>query len=198
MQVMTEDAGSNLTRVFPAVGGRHRRIRVGAVIALALVIGFVAWLVLRDRGSSTSTSPIPKDSKALPVSLKGLHALASLGIQIYWIGQRQSAYELTKTADNRVFIRYLPGGAKVGSKKQFLTIGTYPVKDAFATTRRLAGLSSSVKVATGKGGVAYYRSDAPTNVFLAYPGVKYRIEVYDPSPGRARDLVASSQVVAVR
>jgi len=199
MQTKTEDAssGSNLCPPSAAmIDGR--RVRVGAVVAVALVIGFVAWLVLHDGSSPSSTSPIPAGSKALPISPNGLHTLASLGIPIYWVGRRAgSAYELTKTPDNRVFIRYLPSIADVGTHKPHLTIGTYPARDAFAVARRRAGLSGSVKVPVGRG-VAYYRSDTPTNVFLAYPGVADTVEVYDPSPGRARDLVASGQVVAAR
>jgi hypothetical protein len=196
MQTVTEDAGSGLPRPAPAVS-RRRRIRVGAVVALAIVIGFVAWLVLRAGSSPSSTSPIPAGSKAVPVSAKGLHTLASLGIRIYWIGPRTGyTYELTKTADNRVFIRYLPDGTKVGTKKQFLTIGTYPAKSAYASAQRRAAETGAVKVPADKGVAAYYRSDTPANVLLAVPGSDYTIEVYDPSPGRARDLVASAQVIA--
>jgi hypothetical protein len=193
---MTEGSGS-YAPTSPSALTRHRRIRVGAVVALAIAIGFVAWLVLRDGSSPSSTSPIPAGSKALPISSKGLHTLASLGIRIYWIGPRAGyTYELTKTPDNRVFIRYLPDGAKVGSKKQYLTIGTYPAKQAYATARRRAGETGSVKIPAGKGIAAYYRSDTPTNVFLAVPGSDYTVEVYDPSPGRARDLVVSGRLAA--
>ena len=129
---MTEGAssGSDLPRPAPALV--HHRLRVGAIVAIAIAIGFVVWLVLRDGSSSSSTSPIPAGSKALPLSPRGLHTLASLGIRIYWIGERPGyEYELTKTPDNRVFVRYLPDGAPVGSNKQYLTIGTYPAKNAY-------------------------------------------------------------------
>ena len=77
------------------------------------------------------------------VSLKGLKTLAALGIPIYWAGKRAGVtYELTKTADNRVFIRYLPAGVPIGSSKPYLTIGTYPLSNAFIVTRRLAASSS--------------------------------------------------------
>jgi hypothetical protein len=195
---MTEGSGSYASTSAPAVT-RHRRVRVGAVVALALALGFVAWIVLRDGSSHSSTSPIPAGLKAVPVSAEGLHTLASLGVRIYWIGPRPgSTYELTKTADNRVFIRYLPDGAKVGTKKQYLTIGTYPARNAYATARRRARETGSVKVPAGKSVAAYYRSDAPENVFLAVPGSDYTIEVYDPSPGRANDLVTSGRVTAAR
>ena len=133
------------------------------------------------------------------VSLKGLKTLASLGIPIYWAGERPGVtYELTKTADNRVFIRYLPAGVPIGSGKRYLTIGTYPVSHAFLVTSRLAARSGSAPVEIGKDGVAFFRRKSPESVFLANRGSGVQIEVYDPTPGRARDLVTSHQVKAVR
>lgn len=200
MQAKTEDANSGPNTRRPSSGLiRDRRIRAGAAIALALVIGFVVWLVLRGGNSSPSTSPIPAGSKPVRISTKGLHTLSALGIRIYWIGDRPGyTYELTKPPDNRVFVRYLPAGTDVGTKKPYLTIGTYPTKNAFATVRRRAGSSGSVRIRPGGGAVGYYRSDTPNNVFLAYPSRDYTIEVFDPSPGRARDLVSGGQVVAAR
>ena len=195
---MTGDAGSRATRRARRPSVRTRRLRAGAVLAVALVIGFGLWLAFRGGGSS-ATSPIPKGSTAVRISVEGLRTISTaVGIPIYWAGERPGfAYELSKTADNRVFIRYLPSGTSVGTTKQYLTIGTYPVGDAFSVTSRLARRSGSVRVGVGKGGVAFYKSKTPTSVFLAYPGSDYQIEVYDPSPGRARELVTSGQVVAV-
>ena len=76
---------------------------------------------------------------SVPISVKGLHSLAALGVPIYWAGEQSGVrYELTKTPDNRVLVRYLPAGEKVGTKTPYLTIGTYPMKNAFAVTSRLS------------------------------------------------------------
>ena len=132
------------------------------------------------------------------ISLKGLKTLAALGIPIYWAGKRPGTdYELTKTADNRVFIRYLPAGVPIGSSKRFLTIGTYPLSNAFIVTSMLAGRSGSAPVDIGKGAVAFFTRKSPESVFLSHRGSGVQIEVYDPTPGRARDLVTSRQVTAV-
>jgi hypothetical protein len=133
------------------------------------------------------------------ISIKGLRTLARLGIPIYWAGERPGVtYELTKTADNRVFIRYLPAGAPIGSGKPYLTIGTYPVSHAFIVTSKLAASSGSAPIDIGKDGVAFSSRKSPESVYLAYRGSGVQIEVYDPTPGRARDLVTSHQVTAVR
>jgi hypothetical protein len=173
-------------------------MRIGAVVAVVLVIALALWLVFRG-GSSHSTSPVPKGAKAVPISLKGLKTLAALGIPIYWTGKQPGVtYELAKTADNRVFIRYLPAGVPIGSSKPYLTIGTYPVSHAFIVTSRLAAKSGSEPVDIGKGGVAFSSSESPESVFLAYRGSDVQIEIYDPTPGRARDLVTSHRVTSVR
>ncbi len=133
------------------------------------------------------------------MSLAALNALASSSSSpVYWTGpSRGSTYELTKTTDGRVFIRYLPRGVAVGTDKPYLTIGTYPVAGAYTVLSTLANRNSAVKLNVGGGAIAFYDSTSPTNVYLAYPGSNYQVEVYDPSPAEARSLVSSGQVVPV-
>ena len=86
----------------------------------------------------------------------------------------------------------------IGSSKPYLTIGTYPVSHAFIVTSTLAAKSGSEPIDIGKDGVAFSSHKSPESVFLAHRGSNVQIEVYDPAPGRARDLVTSGQVTAVR
>lgn len=198
MEATNQNAGSNAPPADTAVS-RGRQIRIGAVVAVALAIGFVLWLVLRNGDSSPSAAPTTTTATttSVPISVQGLHSLAALGVPIYWAGQQSGVtYELTKTADNRVLVRYLPAGEKIGTKTPYLTIGTYPVKNAFAVTSRVAHSSSSVTVPVGHGGVAFYSPAAPTSVYVAYPGYDYQVEVFDPSPARARSI-ASGRLVPV-
>ena len=194
---MNENAGSNVPRAGRGVP-RRREVRFGAVVAVALAIGFVLWLVLRDGDSSPSAAPATAArTTSVPISVKGLHSLAGLGVPIYWAGEQPGvAYELTKTSDNRVLVRYLPAGEKIGTKTPYLTIGTYPVKNAFQVTSRLAKSSGSVTIPVGHGGVAFYSRAAPTSVYVAYPGYDYQVEVFDPSPAQARSI-ASGRLVPV-
>jgi hypothetical protein len=130
--------------------------------------------------------------------MKGLQSLAAVGIPIYWAGERPGVtYEMTKAEDNRVFVRYLSAGEKLGTKTPYLTIGTYPMKRAFAVTTRLARTGGSVAIPIGHGGVAFYSRARPTNVYLAYPGSTAQVEVYDPARGAAQQLVFSGRVVPV-
>jgi len=193
---MTQRADSHDARRAAPLG-RRPRIRAGAVIAIALVAAFVVWLVLREGGSSSTapSTPAPRAS-AVPVSLAGLKTLArAVGRPIYWAGpMRGFTYELTKTSDDRVFIRYLPSGVAVGADKPYLTIGTYPMQNAFAATDRISRQSDSAKIPIGKRGTAFYSKSSPTNVYFAYRGSAYQVEVYSPSASRAQELVASGRV----
>lgn len=190
---MTEQADSHPTREATS-SGRRPRIRAGAVIAIALLAGLVVWLVVR--GKSSHTSP---RAGAVPVSVSGLKTLAAaVPTPIYWAGRKRGfTYELTKTSDNRVFIRYLPRGVPIGTNRPYLTIGTYPVPNAFAITSGLAKRRGAVKIHVGGGGVALYNKKSPSNVYVAYPGSSYQVEVYDPSALRARRLVSSGRITPV-
>jgi len=201
MEAMNENAGSNVPMTGGAVAPRRRQLRVGAVVAVALAVGFVLWLVLRDDGSSSPAAPTTtaaSTTSVVPIAVKGLHSLAALGVPIYWAGEQSGVrYELTKTSDNRVLVRYLPAGEKIGTKTPYLTIGTYPMTNAFAVTSKAAHAEGAVTVPVGHGGIAFYSRATPTSVYVAYPGYDYQVEVFDPSPTDARQIVSSGRLVAI-
>ena len=186
---------------------RQAPIRIGAVVALAVAIAFVVWLVVRgnDNSSTTSktttptpgkTTPAPRETirAATPQSLRALARAA--GHPIYWAGaQPQVKYELTQVTDGRIYIRYLPKDVKIGDRRAaYLIVATYPVPNAYKAVRTAAKESGAVTFHTKRGGLAVYNQSAPTNVYLAYPGSKYQVEVFDPNPSRARQLVRSGTV----
>jgi hypothetical protein len=188
---------------------RQTPIRIGAVVALALAIAFVVWLVVRgnDNSSSTakrSTAPTTKRSKTTPVphetvkaaSVQTLHALArAAGHPIYWAGAQPNVkYELTQVSDGRIFIRYLPKSAPIRTKHPYPIVATYPVPNAYKAVRTAAKESGAVTFHTNRGGLAVYNRSATTNVYLAFPGSKYQVEVFDPNPSRARQLVRSGTI----
>lgn len=116
---------------------------------------------------------------------------------MYWVGPRtDTTYEVTQTTDGRIYVRYLPRRTTVGTTKPFLTVGTYPVRDALQATEAKAAAAGSVRVRAGSGGIAFYARDRPTNVYEAFPGVDYQLEIYDPSRGAA-GLVSARRVVTV-
>src|SRR3954468_13610388 len=121
---------------------RRSDVRLGAVVAVAIAVAFVAWLLVRGGDSNTAAQSGTTNAQAVgPVgtSTAELRALSpGLGHPIYWAGPvPDRTYELTRTSDNRIFVRYLPKGVPVGIRQAAFTIvGTYPVDDAYKVLQK--------------------------------------------------------------
>jgi hypothetical protein len=172
---------------------RDPRIRFGAVAALLLVVGVVAWVVISNSSSSQTLPPPATATGPVALSAGGLRTLAaSVPQPIYWMGPKRGyLYELTRTQTGNVLIRYLPPGAKVGSRKAYLTIATYPYPHAL---KALKNVADGRQLELPRGAIALVDEKAPQNVHLAYPGTRYQIVVFDPSPVRARRVALSGDV----
>jgi hypothetical protein len=171
-------------------------VRLGAVIALALAAGVVSWLVLRD-GGNTSSSPPAQPSGAAAASVAQIQSLAaSVGHPVFWLGPKSGfTYELTETSSGKIYIRYLPSGVKVGASKPYLTVATYPFPGAYPAIARAAASKGAVSVKLTHGGLAVLDGAYPESVQLAYPGVDYQVEVYDPVPRRAMRMVSAGRLL---
>jgi hypothetical protein len=185
-------------RPFPPWAQRQE-VRVGAVIAVALAIGLVVWLVaIRGGGSSRAKATASiAPSAASPDRLRSL--AKDVGHPIYWIGPAANTmYELTKTPSGRIFIRYLTKGVAIGSPTSYTFIGTYPFSNAYGTLKGLAKKNTDESFDAPAAGLAVYAKARPTNIYLAYPGSNIEIEVFDPSPSRARSLIRQGRVAPVQ
>jgi len=172
----------------------------------------ITWLATRG-GIGTTPTPVPTTTAAptttasaptgsatplgpLLLSESGLRALAaSFGGPVYWVGAAAGKhYELQRTTSGNVFLRYLPAGVAAGDRRAFRTIGTYPLRNAYAATEGLSKQAGSVSRTLAGGWLAVYRRARPTNVYLARPGLGYQLEVFDPSSAAARQLVLSGKL----
>jgi hypothetical protein len=191
-------------------GGRkplRSEIRIGAVVAIAVAIGLIVWLVVGRGGSNgKSASSKAKSTTASAAAayvgpvVEPQNAIAAyskaIGAPIYWAGpQKGYTYELTRTSDGKAYVRYLPKGVKVGDPRgDFTIVVTYPFKNSY----------NALKAATGKdaidvpgGGIAAVALGYPRSVRMAFPGVDYQIEVYNPSPARSLSTALSGNVKPV-
>jgi hypothetical protein len=181
----------NSSRHLPTFRSRARPVILATV--LLLVVAFVA-------GCGSSKTTRATRAPAQGVSAQQLASLSgSVGHAIYWAGPRAGkSYELSRTKDGRVFVRYLPPGAKLGDPKpNYLAVGTYPQQNAFAVLKATAKKQSVSLIELRGGGMAFVDKNHPTSVYLAYPGSAFQIEVYDPSAAVARRLVASGKIIPV-
>ncbi len=181
------------------------RLRIGAIVAVAVAAGFVAWLVV---GSDSGGKSVPQTAASsirpvVPkvVSPARLRALAStLGYPLYWAGPRAGMrYELTRTAGGNVYIRYLPPDAGAGDRRPlFLAIGSYPVRNPFTQVKAASKRPGAVSLKLSGGGIAVYDRSRPTSVYFAYPDSKVQVEVYAPGGRTARSLVLAGRIAPIR
>jgi hypothetical protein len=178
---------------------RAHGLRIGAVVAIALAIGFLVWLlVVRDNGSSTTAE---KRTNAVAVTAQDLRQLVTkVKHPVYWAGpSKTETYELTRTRGGRIYIRYLPKGTELGDPTpKFTTVGTYPSATAYATLERGSRRKDATVYRFASGAIAVTYSKTPTSVFFAFPNSPYSAEVFDPSPARAQQLVKCGQVKLIR
>lgn len=120
------------------------------------------------------------------------------GHPVYWAGPKEAeTFEWTALSDGKVYIRYLTDGAEVEDPRPlYLTVATYPVGNGVAAVKKAARSSDAGTLNVEGGGTALVNKNSP-NVYLAYPGSQYQIEVFDPNPARARRLVTSGRIQPV-
>jgi hypothetical protein len=181
---------------------RNSRVRVGAVVAVAVLVALVVWLLVRNNDNGSGSGSVANGPAIGPVAATPdrLRKLANEeGHDIYWIGpEDNTTYELTRTSAGRIFVRYLPKGVPIGvNRADYTIVGTYPVPNATSVLQGLAEKSGENKLSVPNGGIAVFSNSQPTNVYVAYPGSNLQIEVFDPSAERAQRLVTSGQVEPV-
>jgi hypothetical protein len=180
---------------------------LAAVAAVAIAVGVVAWLIVRGGGTTksptTTTSAVTTTSSVTPLgpvaaTQATLVTFAeALKRPIYWAGPVPGdTYEFTETTAGNIYVRYLPKGVKVGDPRAaFRVVGTYPYANALAALEGIAGKSGQHLPG---GGIVVPSAGYPKSVHMAYPGVAYEIEVFDPVPGHARAIALSGQVQPIR
>ena len=96
-------------------------------------------------------------------------------------------------------MRYLPAGTELGDRRpNFTTIGTYPHPNSMKTVRQAAQREGAIARPIEGGGLSVSNKARPRSVYVAYPSdPDLLLEVYDPSPSRARQLASSGRVKPV-
>ena len=168
------------------------------VLGLAVAVSAVVVIWMLAKGGSSST-PSAKSGPTIVSQAQLEHFASSLDYPVYWAGPKPGfSYELT-AAGGRVWVRYLPAGVKAGDPRpNFLVVGTYEQPHSYTGLQRAAKHSGSVSEQIADGGLLVYDTQRPTSVYFSYPGVKYQVEVYAPSPESARSLVGAGKATPVR
>ena len=170
-------------------------IRRGAVIAAALVVAIVAFILISggDDDGSGNGEAIEADAAKIQ------ELAADTGHPVYWAGPTGAdKFEWTEAADGKIYIRYLTGNAEAGDPRPlFLTVATYPVGNGKAAIAKAAKTPGNRTVDVPGGGTALISEGGSTSTYVAYPDSPYQIEVFDPDPARATDIVKSGRIQPV-
>jgi hypothetical protein len=144
----------------------------------------VTWVLTRPAGTHPfDAGPRLADEVVL------VRSAAALGHAIYWIGPRAGTRtELTLRTDGSIYVRYLPSGVRAGAQGALPTVATYQLRDAYAATQRVGGITRRLK----DGGLAVAPSAHARDVYVAFPGGTEQVEVFLPKPGAA--LAAAARV----
>ena len=164
---------------------------LGAAVAASAA---VAMLLLLSEDHKTPGLPAPNSGPAL-VSQAQLEMLArSIPHPVYWAGPKSGySYELTRTSNGRVYVRYLPSGVRAGDPRpRFLVVGTYDQPGSFAYIQRASGSRGSVALDIDNGGIVLLDSAHPNSAYFAYPRTRYQVEVYDPAGSASRLVLAGT------
>lgn len=118
-------------------------------------------------------------------------------LRAYWTGPLKNAtYTLNSSTKGQIFIRYVPKSEKCDDvAAKFRVIATYDEADAFATTQAAGTTADGVSLLNADGSIVYFNKNVPTNIYLAYPGIDYQIEIYDPNPKEAVTLATRAGIL---
>jgi hypothetical protein len=173
--------------------------RIGAVAAVVVLVGLLVW-ILAGGDDEDSTIPLAQGTPPAATSEAELLAISGqAGHPVYWAGDIEGTQlEEHRSAAGELFLRYLPDDTEIGDPRQdYLTIGTYPVVDAYEVLQRQAEQPGSLTGHTPDGGFVLTNEANLTSVYIAYQAQDLEIEVYDPDPKRAFKLATSGEIVPV-
>jgi hypothetical protein len=165
----------------------------------ALVVATAAIAVLELRGDAGKSLRLQLGVPT-ETSVSELRSYASEARPVFWAGPPSSGrLEVTRTSHGALYVRYLPPGVELGDRHPiYTTIATYPLPNALAAMKRSAAAPGFKRAEAPRGGLAVWRRSRPTSVYLAYPGRDFLVEVFDPSPRRARTLATAGDVSRIR
>lgn len=187
---MTQGAGASGTTGLS-------RTRIGLILVLAIAVGVIVWLIVKGDDNGSNSSGHAPANAATVATLRSLPG--TVGHDVYWAGRRsRDTYELTQVGGN-IFIRYLPPGVGVGDPRpRYLTVGTYPKQNSYKVLLQQSRRRGNKSRGIAGRGIAVWSDSRPQSVYIAYPGSKVQVEVYDPSAARARSLAVSGAVKTIR
>lgn len=193
----TEDSSANSAKA----ESNRRMLRVG-IVALALIVGVIAWVATSDDDgdSAQEQATVSVGVEATIVSPGELEELVeSAGHTVYWAGTIPGKeLEASESETGNFQIRYLDEGTEAGGGGAgVLTIGSYPLPDPAAALEGFAERDGSLVRRSADGREVVTGVEKPTSVYFTGADGDVQVEVYDPNYKRAMSLALSDRVQPV-
>jgi hypothetical protein len=188
------------SQTFPASDGS--RVRWSAVIVglvLLVGVGLLGYTWYSSSHKATVEASTPTNPGPVVMTKDQLTAtVAASGHSLYWAGSRGlQSWEIT-IANRDVYVRYLPVGIAAGSTTLYLTVGTYEKADAYAGLVQAAAVAGAKSQKLAGGSLVVQPAGKDTSAYFAFSGKDLLMEVYDPLPGKAMQLVTSGVVQPIQ
>lgn len=168
----------------------------GAALALALLVGVVAWLATRDGGTEPA-APAATDEARIVAEEELADFAATAGYPVYWAGPPAAGgqLELTELSGGGALVRYLEEGEEPGaSPAGRVAIGSYPLADPGGAVRSIAGRPGAIERRLPGVGEVVASPREGTSAYFADPTNAVQVEVYAPTLARALGLLRSGRV----
>jgi hypothetical protein len=172
----------------------------GGVIALALVVGLIAWLRTSDNEEPTGSATGTAAAETLPSRIVSpaelLGAAAEIDHPVYWAGPIAGKnLELVELAEGGTQVIYLPKGVDPEeAPSAALTVGSYPLDNPQEALENIAQQPGTTVRSARDGTEVVVGESSPTSAYFADPENTVQVEVYDPSAKEALSLALSGRV----
>lgn len=191
-----ESTSGRSAYVEPREEKHSRGFFIALILSVALVFGFIGFGLAQQFKPTLGeqTTLAAKISGGVCLTEKELKNLVvEQKLSAYWSGPVNGAtYSLNANQSGQVFIRYIEKGQQCDSQtRDFRVIATYSQVGAFDSTKAAGNQANGVSLGNSDGSIVYFNKESPTNVYLAYPGIDYQIEIYDPNPKKAVSLATT-------
>lgn len=200
------DPSSGRPRASGGVGSRlrSRGLLVAVVGVVAVLAAAGTWAAVGSRSSRAPTATTPSVAASRPpgLSMKLVTAAqlsaapGQVGHPVFWAGPKAGTqYELSAGGNGAVYVRYLTPGTPVGSPlARFTLVGTYSETKAYGLVQAGARRTGAVSGKARNGALAEAGSASATNAYFAFEGLPLLVEVFDPQPGRAFQMIMNGQI----
>jgi len=168
----------------------------GLVIALAVVVGVVAYVATSGGDDDREPASAPEAGEARILSAAQLAEIASSAeTPIYWAGEiNDTRLELTEE-EGSFLVRYLEEDDEAGAAPgQRIAVGSYPLPNPLKALNTVAGAPGARATDVEGIGTVVIDPEAQKNVYLVDPDNEVQVEVYAPTAARAIGLVRSGKV----